>query len=65
MKTKDELKVIRSAVSINGEIYTLVDFQNTKGRVVDSELYDGDGDVVFDEELLEQAQLAADVCIEW
>ena len=64
MKTLEETKVVRSAVLLNGEIYTLNDFVNEKGRVIDSELYDAQGDLVFDEDLLERAQNAVDVCIE-
>ena len=64
MKTVEETKVVRSAVLLNGEIYTLNDFVNEKGRVIDSELYDAQGDLVFDQDLLERAQNAVDVCIE-
>jgi len=63
-KTLEETKVVRSAVVLNGEVFTLEDHVNKKGRVVYSELYDAQGDLVFDQDLLEQAQGAVDVCIE-
>jgi hypothetical protein len=65
MKTAESIHPIRSIVNFQGEVYTLIDYVNERGRVIDSELFDNDGDSVFDEDLLQQALNAVDICFEW
>ena len=51
-----ETTIKEYVVEVDGKFYHYKDYYNSKGKVIDSELSDGEGNLIRDDELIERIQ---------